>query len=535
MAQQTAEIQHVACFVANGRDDAHGGGLAVHHADGGFVRDQAADDLGSRVAGNDHHVDADRADGGHCFELFKRQAAAVGCVDHAVVLRHRDECAGQAAHVVGSHHAALFDGVVQQGQAGGGAAAAAAFQTHFFQNIGNAVADGRGGGQRQVDDARRYAKALAGKVGHQLAQTGDLERCALDQLSHFVHRGVLGQLGQRRTHGTGAGNADVDLAVRLARAVERTRHKRVVLGRVAEHDELGVAHAHVVLGQLGGLAHDLAHQLDGVHVDTRLGRANIDAGANDIRFRQCAGNGLDQAAVTGRKALVYQRTKAADEVDPHGLGRAVQRFGVQYRVSIGGRTQQHGNGRNADALVDDGNAVLAADAVNGRNQVARQAGDLVVDLLAGFLGVRVDAVQQADAHGHGTDIEVFIGQHADGFHNVIAVQDSHNKSLPSDGVHGVKDFLAGHSDLHLHLCAQGGKAVAHGNVVHIAAGQVHQHDHAEHILHDGLGDILDIDIQLGTDRADLGNDTHSVMPDDGDNCFHTINPLIKHRQILPEW
>ena len=217
----------------------------------------------------------------------------------------------------------------------------------------------------------------------------------------------------------------MDLAIRLACAVEGTRHKGVILGGIAENDQLGVAHTHVVLGQLGGLAHDFAHQLDGIHVDTRLGGADIDAGTYNIGLGQSAGDGLDQAAVTGRKAFVHQRAEAADEVDAHGLGRAVQGFGVHDRVRVGGGAQQHGNGRNADALVHDGNTVLAADAVHGGDKAARQAGDLVVDLLAGFLAVRIDAVQQADAHGHGADVKVFIGQHADGFHNVVAVQNSH--------------------------------------------------------------------------------------------------------------
>ena len=109
VAQQAAEVQHVAGLVADGGDDAHGGGLAVHHADGGLVRDQAADDLGARVARDDDHVDADGADRGHGLELFQRQAAAVGGVDHAVILRHGDESAGQAADVVGCHDAALLD------------------------------------------------------------------------------------------------------------------------------------------------------------------------------------------------------------------------------------------------------------------------------------------------------------------------------------------------------------------------------------------------------------------------------------------
>ena len=523
VAQQAAEVQHVAGLVADGGDDAHGGGLAVHHADGGLVCDQAADDLGARVARDDDHVDADGADRSHGLELFQRQAAAVGGVDHAVILRHGDERAGQAADVVGCHDAALLDRVVQQGQAGRRAAAAAALKAHLLQNVRNAVANRGRRGQRQVNDARGHAEALTGEVRYQLAQAGDLECRALDQLGHLVHRGVLRQLGQRGAHRTGAGDADVDLTVRLARAVERARHERVVLGRVAEHDELCVAHAHVVLRQLGGLAHDLAHQLDGVHVDARFRRADIDAGADNIGLGQCAGDGGDQPLIARGKALVYQRTEAADEVDPHGLGRAVQRFGVLHGVGVGRGTQQHRNGRDADALVDDGDAVFGADAVHDGDQIARQTGDLVVDFLARLVRIRVDAVQQADAHCDGAHVEVLGGQHLNGLHNVAAVDDSH-VAAPLNGVHGIKDFLPGHGDLHLHLFAQCRKAVPDLGGLGVRLAQIDQHDHAEHILHDGLGNVLNVDVQLGAHRADLGNDTHRVLPDDRDDCFHKMTP-----------
>ena len=63
--QQTAEVQHIAGFVADGGDDAHRRRLAVHHADGGFIRNQGTDDLGGGIARDDHHVDTDRADRRH--------------------------------------------------------------------------------------------------------------------------------------------------------------------------------------------------------------------------------------------------------------------------------------------------------------------------------------------------------------------------------------------------------------------------------------------------------------------------------------
>ena len=65
----------------------------------------------------------------------------------------------------------------------------------------------------------------------------------------------------------GAADADVDDAVGLADAVERAGHERVVLDRVAEHDQLGAADAVAVGGAFRGRLDDLAHARHGVHVD----------------------------------------------------------------------------------------------------------------------------------------------------------------------------------------------------------------------------------------------------------------------------
>ena len=51
VAQQAAKVQNIAGLVANGGDHAHSGGLAVDHADGGFVGDEGADDGRGGVAG----------------------------------------------------------------------------------------------------------------------------------------------------------------------------------------------------------------------------------------------------------------------------------------------------------------------------------------------------------------------------------------------------------------------------------------------------------------------------------------------------
>ena len=61
---------------------------------------------------------------------------------------------------------------------------------------------------------------------------------------------------------------------------------------------------------------------------------------------------------------------AAPDADPvmyaKALDRAAKAVGVHDRVRVGGGAQQHGNGRNADALVHDGNTVPTSSAASAR-------------------------------------------------------------------------------------------------------------------------------------------------------------------------
>ena len=452
-------------------------------------------------------------------------------MDHAGILADRDKGTGQAANVVGGHHAALLHSIVQQGKAGGGAAAAAGLQTHLFQNVGHTVADGRGGSQRKVDDTGGHAQCLGGKVCHQLTYAGDLEGGALDQLCYLVDGGILGQACQRGTHSARAGNAHMDLAVRLAGAVESTGHEGVILRGIAEHHQLGSADALTVGGQLAGFLYGLAHQLDGVHVQTGLGGTDVYRAAHDVGLGQCAGDGLDQAAVTGRKALVHQCAVAAHKVDAHLFAGGVQRFCKVHGVCVRAGTQQHGNGGNADALVDDGDTVLGADVLHGGDKVRGLGGDLVVDVLAGLFGVRVDAVQQADAHGHGAHVQIILREHLDGFQDIPGVKHTHSGCgllSGSDGVHGVKNFLTGHVDLHPHLGGKRIGALVQLVVVNIAVGKIHQHDHGKHPLQDALGHILDIDVQLGAQTGHLCDNAHGIVSNDGNESFHGFHPRFPY-------
>ena len=309
---------------------------------------------------------------------------------------------------------------------------------------------------------------------------------------------------QRGAHSTRAGNAHMNLAVRLAGAVECTGHEGVVLRGVAEHHQLGSTDALTVGSQLTGLLDGLAHELDGIHVQACLGGTDVHRAAHDVGLGQCAGNGLDQAAVTGRKALVHQSTVAAHKVYTHLFTGGIQSFCKLHRVGIRAGTQQHGDGCDTDAFVDDGNTVLGTDMLHRGHKVCGLGGDLVIDVLAGLFGVRVDAVQQADAHGHGAHVQIVLREHLDGLQDIPGVKHTHSGCgllSGSDGVHGVKDFLTGHGDLHTHLLAQRGKAVAHSGGLGSGLAQVHQHDHGKHPLQDALGHILNVDVQLAAKGA----------------------------------
>ena len=165
-AQQAAELHRVPHLFAGGGDEADGGGLGVDHADGGLVGDDGGEGGGGGVAGDGDHVQTHRAHAGHGLQLVQGEGPGAGSGDHALVLADGDEGAGQAAHVGGGHDAPFLHRVVEQGQGGGGAVGAAGLQAHLLQDAGHAVADGGGGGQGEIHDAKGHAQPAAGLLGY---------------------------------------------------------------------------------------------------------------------------------------------------------------------------------------------------------------------------------------------------------------------------------------------------------------------------------------------------------------------------------
>ena len=326
----------------------------------------------------------------------------------------------------GRHDAALLDCVVQEREAGRGAGAAALLETHLLKDVGDGVADGGRGSEGEVDDAEGDIEPAGGLMGDQLADSRDFERGVLDELRDFGDVGV-GDLLEGMADDTGTGDTDVDDTVGFAGAVERACHEGVVFHGVAEDDQLGGSDTFPVGRFLGAFPDDVAHEGDRVHIDTGLGGTDVDAGADMVRDGQCFGDGADESLIAGSKAFLDEGGISAEVVGAHFRGGALQDFCVFDRVSAAG-SEKHGDGGDRDPLVDDGDAVLTLDVFAGPDEMLRFADNLLVDAVAGPVDVRVRAVEQRNAHGDGTDVEVFLVDHVYGLEDVRGVEVDHSQS-----------------------------------------------------------------------------------------------------------
>ena len=515
-AQQATELDHIAHAQTHGRDNAHGGGLVVHHADGSLVCNHGREGRGGGVAGNGYHVQADGADGGHSLELIQGNLAGGGGFNHADILRDRNEGAGKTADVRAGHETSLLNRVVEQREGRDGAVGADGFQTHLLEDVSHGVTDLGGGCQGEVDDVELHAQALGGEGADQLAHAGNLE----GRLLNFFRAGVEGfaaHLLQGAVHHAGAGDAHGDGGVCLLHAVEGAGHEGVVADGVGEDHELGAAEAVRVGGQVGGGADGFAHELDGAHVDAGTGGADIHGGADHVGLGEGAGNGANQLFVGGGHALIDEGAEAAHEVHAHGFGRRVEGAGELHVVLVIGCTGHQRDGGDGDALVDNRDAELGLDAFADAHEVCRAGGDLLVNLAAGYFAVGVGTVEQGDAHGDGADIEFFFLDHADGFEN-IAVH--HGGRL--EGVHCLEDGLGLNTDLHplLALDADHGFLQVDEVLLVLVEGAVH--NHGEVFAHDGLGDVQDVDLALSQGGGDRGDDALVVDACNGDDDLHGV-------------
>ena len=113
-----------------------------------------------------------------------------------------------------------------------------------------------------------------------------------------------------------------------------------------------------------------------------------------------------------RISLFHERGKTADEVDADLLRRTIERFGYgNVGIRLAG-VRRDGDRRDGNALVDDGDAVLRLDVLACLYKEFRRPCDLVVDVAAELLDVRMRAVTERDAHRDRAHVELVLRNHA---------------------------------------------------------------------------------------------------------------------------
>jgi hypothetical protein len=262
----------------------------------------------------------------------------------------------------------------------------APLETHALQDLGDGVANGGRRSQRKIDDTHLSAEHLRCLASDEFTDARDLERRSLDE---------IGQLGKRDlrvggndvTHNAGAGDSDVDAHLWLAAAVQGTSHERIILGDVAEDDQLGAADAVVVCRELAQLEDDIGHAHHGIHVDACPRAGHIDRRADTLRATNRRRYRLDQGSVTTRETLLHHAAKAADEVDTDLVGGSIE--GVSHLNVVGRLLAGHNPTERCDrdAPVDDRNAVLLFNLMCYCNQPARVSDHLVVHPLTDLANV----------------------------------------------------------------------------------------------------------------------------------------------------
>ena len=172
------------------------------------------------------------------------------------------------------HEAALLDRIVEQCERSRCPRSSTRLKTHLLKNARHAVTNLGGRCKREINDPERHSEAPRCLARNQLANTRDLECGPLDRLCNLGKVRAL-EILQRMLYNAGAADADIDDAVPLGNAVERSCHKGIVPRRIAEHNNLCAADRFLLTRQFRRTLDHIAHLAHGIHIDAGLRRADI--------------------------------------------------------------------------------------------------------------------------------------------------------------------------------------------------------------------------------------------------------------------
>ena len=130
---------------------------------------------------------------------------------------------------------------------------------------------------------------------------------------------------------------------------------------------------------------------------------------------QCLGNAFNKSIITCGKALLNKGGVTADKVNANCLCRFFKCYGKLNNFACLASGGKHCNRGHGNALVYNGNAIFMLNFVTNGHQILGGAGDFFINLLAGSINVRINAVKQRNAHCNGANVKIFILNHCNGF------------------------------------------------------------------------------------------------------------------------
>ena len=253
---------------------------------------------------------------------------------------------------------------------------------------------------------------------HQLPNTGDFERRFFDGLGNHAQISAP-YLFDGPHHDAGPADADIDAYFRLAHAMKRAGHKRIVFHGVGKDDQFGATDRVAVFGQFGGLFDNLPHPRHAVHIDASGCRGQVDRRTDPFGNGQRFRYRINQNQVAFGKSFVHQSGKPADKIDANSVRRPVQCFRHRYITVRAAGFRSDGDRRNGYPLVDDGHSILGFDVFPDPHQMFGLSGDFFVNIPTKLSQIRIGAVAQTDSHGYCPDIQVLFLDHPVCFQNIL--------------------------------------------------------------------------------------------------------------------
>ena len=289
-------------------------------------------------------------------------------------------------------------------------------QTNLLQDLSNTVADGRSRSKRKIHNTKLNTKTFGSFPCYQLSNTCYLKCSTFDHLakclkilsSHFLKSSF---------NNTRSADTYVDDRICLCHTVERTCHKRIIIRRITEYNQLGTSQRILILTCLSCFQNDLTHQFDSVHIDTCTCRAHIYRAADTLCLCQCLWNRLDQKFLCRSHSLAYQSRITTNEVYSNCLCSLIQSLCNCHKIffCLTCRTAHQSDRSYGNSFIYNGDPIFHGDCLTCRYQIFGTGCNLVINLFVQSLKITVNTVQKADSHCNGTHIQVLLLDHFIGF------------------------------------------------------------------------------------------------------------------------